>query len=109
MTGNTDERLWLLALQDADRRLAVLHQELSALEKERRAAAALIGSGVLANYERVRKSQAPPWIVLLARDVCMQCHLRVPPQLVSELRGGNAVAANCPHCGRMLMWALSDE
>ena len=47
-------------------------------------------------------------VVPVQQEVCMGCHLNIPPQLYNELRRYDELRF-CPHCNRIIYWKEKDS
>jgi predicted nucleic acid-binding Zn-ribbon protein len=54
-------------------------------------------------YHRLAVQRGSQVVVYVQNGTCGGCHLKVQPQLVSEIRQQNTLIT-CPHCQRMLLW-----
>jgi predicted nucleic acid-binding Zn-ribbon protein len=54
-------------------------------------------------YHRLATQRGSQVVVYVQNGTCGGCHLKVQPQLVSEIRQQNTLIT-CPHCQRMLLW-----
>jgi hypothetical protein len=54
-------------------------------------------------YHRLAIQRGSQVVVYVQNGTCGGCHLKVQPQLVSEIRQQNTLIT-CPHCQRMLLW-----
>jgi predicted nucleic acid-binding Zn-ribbon protein len=54
-------------------------------------------------YHRLAAQRGDQAVAYVHDGTCGGCHLKVQPQLVSEIRQQNALVT-CPHCQRMLLW-----
>ncbi len=81
---------------DIDRELEILSQSHERLAKQ-------LDEKLLAEYEQVRSSGSDRPMVPIQGGTCSGCQLQVPPQLVSEVRRGEALHV-CSHCQRFLFW-----
>ena len=54
-------------------------------------------------YHRLATQRGSQVVVYVQNGTCGGCHLKVQPQLVSEIRQQNTLIT-CPHCQRMLFW-----
>ena len=95
------------ALQDqghaVERALEVLNQEILAEREKRRQTAVGLDTGLLEIYERLAEQHDGSVVVHLNDGVCGGCHLKVQPQLVSEIRLQESLNT-CPHCRLILLW-----
>jgi predicted nucleic acid-binding Zn-ribbon protein len=86
---------------EIDQELAVAVSERKTLEGKRDPLQKDIDPSLLSRYKRIRKAkQRGPAIVALNDESCGGCHMKVTPQIVNEVMGGNIHA--CAHCGRLL-------
>lgn len=81
---------------DIDRELEVLSQSHERLARQ-------LDEKLLKEYEQVRSSYSDRPMVPIQGGTCSGCQLQVPPQLVSEVRRGEALHV-CSHCQRFLFW-----
>jgi hypothetical protein len=56
-----------------------------------------------ATYQRIAAQRDGQAVVYLQHGICGGCHLKVQPQLVSEIRQQDQLFT-CPHCQRLLLW-----
>ncbi|MCC6143254.1 MAG: hypothetical protein IT368_05560 [Candidatus Hydrogenedentes bacterium] len=86
---------------EIDKELAVAVSERQALEAKREPLNKEIEPALLSRYRRIRQAkQRGPAVVALNDESCGGCHMKVTPQIVNEVMGGNVHA--CAHCGRLL-------
>lgn len=88
-----------LRAEDARRRPG-LEQELQAVEAERAALAAQLGSRPLGLYASTAGRRKPA-VVRIEGGVCTGCRLPVAPRVVEEVRAGRLVT--CENCERILI------
>ena len=74
------------------------------LEAARRELVEKLPPGTRSRYERVSQNKQGQAVALVTRASCGGCHANLPPQLLAEVRQGDAVRA-CEGCGRLLVWA----
>ena len=77
-----------------------LQKEIVTLEAGRQECLQGIDPGVLAQYDKVRKVR-PEAVAFVIAGACLGCRMRIPPQLVIEIRKLRAVHT-CPSCFRIL-------
>jgi uncharacterized protein len=58
---------------------------------------------LLAAYEEAARRNGGIGAVLLTDGSCGGCHLRIRPQLISDIRKQETIIT-CPHCHRILLW-----
>ncbi len=81
----------------------VLNQEILAEREKRRQTAVGLDAELLEVYERLSTQNGGSVVVHLKEGVCGGCHLKIQPQLVSEIRL-QASLNTCPHCRLILLW-----
>ena len=81
----------------------VLNQEILAEREERRKTAVGVDAELLEVYERLTVQNDGSVVVHIQDGVCGGCHLKVQPQLVSEIRLQESLNT-CPHCRLILLW-----
>jgi hypothetical protein len=82
-------------------RIEQLTGELTALEQERRGAAAGIDPEVLKVYDHVRRAHQGKGAARLDRNLCLGCRISLPTSTVNKARAGSALV-QCPNCERIL-------
>lgn len=80
-----------------------LNGKISNLTDVRQSIAKRIDNDVLARYGRLRKGRGGLAIVAVENNACGGCNMRLPPQLVNELKR-NDQFLTCENCGRILYW-----
>lgn len=85
--------------------LEVLNQEILAEREKRRQTAVGLDAGLLEIYERLADQNDGSVVVHLNDGVCGGCHLKVQPQLISEIRLQESLNT-CPHCRLILLWPV---
>ena len=83
--------------------LEVLNQKILAEREERRQTAVGLNAELLEIYERLAEQKDGSVVAHLNDGVCGGCHLKVQPQLVSEIRLQESLNT-CPHCRLILLW-----
>lgn len=81
----------------------VLDQEILVEQKKRRHTAIGLKEELLRVYERLAAQHDRSVVVHLRDGTCGGCHLKVLPQLVSEIRLQESLHT-CPHCRLILLW-----
>ena len=81
---------------DIDRELEVLSRSHERLVRQ-------LDEKLLKRYEQMRSSHSDRPMVPVQGGTCSGCQLQVPPQLVSEVKRGEALHV-CSHCQRFLFW-----
>jgi hypothetical protein len=86
-----------------DAQQAALTAELAELEQKYKDIAVTIDKGLLARYAKLRASRREQALAPVRNGICFGCKLRLPPQLVAEVRRSEVLLA-CNHCQRILYW-----
>jgi uncharacterized protein len=86
---------------DLDRELAAAGTTLEALLAERATLVADIPRQVLALYDTLSRGRKGIAVAQAKDGLCVECHVRLRPQVYSELRQ-NAVVRQCENCQRIL-------
>jgi predicted nucleic acid-binding Zn-ribbon protein len=87
-------------IENAQREVA---QQIDQCGAERQQVVAHLDTNLVAVYEKVAGRNGGLGAVWLADDSCGGCHLRIRPQLISDVRKQETVVT-CPHCRRILLW-----
>ncbi len=82
---------------------SVLAKQVVAEEEERQQIVADLESDLYVRYQQLGSMRDRQAVVLVQDGACGGCHLKVQPQLVSELRQQDTLIT-CPHCQRILLW-----
>lgn len=97
------------ALQDqghtVEQALEVLNKEILTEWEKRHQTAVGLDAELLEIYERLADQRDGSVVVHLSDGVCGGCHLKVQPQLVSEIRLQESFHT-CPHCRLILLWPV---
>ncbi|MDH3598969.1 MAG: C4-type zinc ribbon domain-containing protein [Candidatus Tectomicrobia bacterium] len=78
-------------------------QQMDQCGAERQQVLTHLDADLVAAYEKVASRNGGLGAVLLADDSCGGCHLRIRPQLISDVRKQETIVT-CPHCRRILLW-----
>jgi len=96
--------------RDADRLLAELaareaslQQRCDELQEARTALAAGVDAGLLARYERLRRTKGERVIVGVDHGACGGCHVSLPAQIIIACRASQETT-QCPNCGCILFY-----
>lgn len=82
---------------------AVLAKQVTAEEEARQHIVADVESHLYVRYQQLRSIRDRQAVVFVQEGACGGCHLKVQPQLVSEVRQQDKLIT-CPHCQRILLW-----
>ena len=83
-------------------RSAALAADLAGLTQQRTELAGQIGSGLLAEYERLRQRIGDIAVAVVEKHACRACHTAVADSLLRELRDPSRVV-KCESCRRILV------
>jgi predicted nucleic acid-binding Zn-ribbon protein len=101
------ESLAQQALVEQRHQLQQEHETLRrtiAMEQERRQQMlAGLEAKLYEQYQKITAQHGGRGVAQLQEGVCSGCHLKVPPQMVSEIRLQTQVFT-CPHCRLILLW-----
>lgn len=82
---------------------AVLAEQVTAEEEARQRLVADVARDLYARYQQLRSMRDRQAVVFVQEGACSGCHLKVRPQLISEVRQQDKLIT-CPHCQRILLW-----
>lgn len=80
-----------------------LDQEILAEQEKRRQTSIKLSADVLEVYEKLAAQHDRSVVVHVRDGTCGGCHLKVLPQLVSDIRLQDSLHT-CPHCRLILLW-----
>ena len=80
-----------------------LNQEILVEQERRRQTAVGLRAELLERYEKLAMQHDSSVVVHLRDGTCGGCHLKVLPQLVSDIRLRESLYT-CPHCRLILLW-----
>ena len=86
-----------------DQEQETLSHAMVAAQEQRQETVAAIDAKLYEQYQKVASQHGGRVIAQLQEGVCSGCHLKLPPQLVSEIRLQTQVFT-CPHCRLILLW-----
>jgi predicted nucleic acid-binding Zn-ribbon protein len=89
--------------QEVQQAQAALQQRIAEEEAQRQRVVAVLTAPLYAAYQRLVAQRGGQAVVQIQAGTCSGCHLKVQPQLVSEIRRQDKLIM-CPHCQRMLLW-----
>jgi hypothetical protein len=95
------------ALAEQEKHIKQTHAELArqiaAGEGERQRLLVDLDANLYTTYQRLAAQRNGQAVVVVQNATCEGCHLKIQPQLVSEVRQ-QAKLITCPHCQRILLW-----
>ena len=80
-----------------------LRRVMLAEQERRQQTVAALDAKLYEQYQKVAAQHGGRVVAQLQDGVCSGCHLKVPPQLISEIRLQTQLFT-CPHCRLMLFW-----
>ena len=80
-----------------------LRRTIVAEQERRQQTVAGLEAKLYEQYQKVAAQHSGRGVAQLQEGVCSGCHLKVPPQMVSEIRL-QVQLFTCPHCRLMLLW-----
>ena len=106
-------------IQDKERQLRTdkkrLEQEIVSIDlecrntqEERRKISLEMHKETLDDYEKTRHQRMGQAVVLVHKEVCPGCHMRIPPQTINEVLQTGEIR-HCPHCRRILYCELPKD
>lgn len=81
----------------------VLVQQIAGYDAERQQVVTRLDSKLYTMYQKLFTQRFGLVVVQVDNGTCGGCHLKIQPQLVSEIRRQETLIM-CPHCQRMLLW-----
>jgi predicted nucleic acid-binding Zn-ribbon protein len=86
-----------------DQEQEALRRAIVAVQEQRQQTVAAMDAKLYEQYQKVAAQHGGRVIAQLQEGVCSGCHLKLPPQLVSEIRLQTQLFT-CPHCRLILLW-----
>jgi predicted nucleic acid-binding Zn-ribbon protein len=86
-----------------DQEQETLRRAMVAAQEQRQQTVAAIDAKLYEQYQKVAAQHGGRVIAQLQEGVCSGCHLKLPPQLISEIRLQTQLFT-CPHCRLILLW-----
>jgi predicted nucleic acid-binding Zn-ribbon protein len=80
-----------------------LRRTMLAAQAQRQQTAVGLDAKLYEQYQKVAAQHSGRGVAQLQEGVCSGCHLKVPPQLISEIRLQTQLFT-CPHCRLILLW-----
>jgi predicted nucleic acid-binding Zn-ribbon protein len=88
---------------ELDARQKALEGELANFESAREEAATAVDESACHRYQRLFNSKGGRVVVGIQHGVCGGCHMRLPTQIVVQVRGEQEIVT-CPNCARILYY-----
>lgn len=88
---------------ELDSRETSLKAELAEVEAARETAAGEVERAALNRYQRLFDNKGGNVVVGIQHGVCGGCHMRLPTQVVVQVRGDQELVT-CPNCARILFY-----
>ena len=89
--------------QEAESRQATLAADLSGLYEQQKSKTRLLDKSLLDRYLKLKAGRKEQAVVPVRNGICTGCRLQLPPQLVAEVKRGDALLS-CSYCQRILFW-----
>jgi hypothetical protein len=89
------------AEEETNQKIALNTNKLNTTIEERKQISEKIGKGTLSLYEKIRANKNNLAVVPVKNDACQGCFIKLPPQLVNEVKEG-AEIVRCEGCVRIL-------
>jgi hypothetical protein len=83
----------------------ILAQQITDGDQERHQLVARLDAKLYVRYQQLVVQRGGLAVVQVYEGTCGGCHLKIQPQLVSEIRRQETLMT-CPHCQRMLLWPV---
>jgi len=77
--------------------------DVAGWEQKRNILANKVDSGLLAQYEKIKKKGKGLGVASVWKAVCNGCHMNIPPQLYNELQRSSELIS-CPNCNRIIYY-----
>ena len=90
-------------LADLAQREQALQKQLAELQAGRTDLASAVEPGLLARYERLRRTKGDKVVVGVEHGACGGCHVGLPAQVILGCRSAQELV-QCPNCGRILFY-----
>lgn len=87
--------------EDAQKRTAKIRVELKKIFDNKEKIAKTIDNKVLIFYEKIRKWAKDTSVVMVRKQACSGCFIRINDMVYSEILKSDDIIT-CPHCGRIL-------
>jgi predicted nucleic acid-binding Zn-ribbon protein len=84
-------------------KIKALNKQIALLTEKRNPYLSKISSPLMNKYNDWRKKKGGSLVALIVGQNCAGCHLKLPPQLINEVRKKRDLLA-CNSCGRILYW-----
>jgi hypothetical protein len=89
--------------QQIQREQTLLQRDIVAEQERRQHTITSLDAKLYEQYQKVAAQHGGRVVAQLQDGVCNGCHLKVQPQLISEIRLQTQLFT-CPHCRLMLLW-----
>ena len=80
-----------------------LSERLKEIESQKSVIVSQIDSKVISEYNRLISARRGLAVVLVKNEFCQGCHMRIPPQISTEIRKNDNII-HCLSCQRVLYW-----
>ncbi len=97
------EQVFAHAKEQGESAITALEQELSVFEEQHGELTKRMGPALLDRYTKLKLLRKGLVIAKVEDGTCLGCRLRLPPQLVADVRRTDELL-NCVYCHRILYW-----
>ncbi|MBI5096302.1 MAG: hypothetical protein HZB32_01405 [Nitrospirae bacterium] len=80
-----------------------LSERLEEIESQKSVIVSQVDSKVISEYNRLISARRGLAVVLVKNEFCQGCHIRIPPQIFTEIRKNDKII-HCLSCQRVLYW-----
>jgi predicted nucleic acid-binding Zn-ribbon protein len=85
-----------------------LDRQIARWNKKRGGFLGKVDSALMSKYDNWRKRRGSSLVAVIEDQSCGGCHLKLPPQLVNEVRKKRELHT-CNSCGRILYWEEEEQ
>lgn len=85
-------------------KLESINSQMSQAKKEREELTSNVSKSILDRYNRIFNNKHDAAIVAVANNSCGGCHMKLPPNVVNEVRKRHNIIL-CENCARILYWS----
>ncbi|HCC69099.1 MAG TPA: hypothetical protein DEP99_04350 [Nitrospiraceae bacterium] len=83
----------------------VLHKDMEDYKAKRKEMVRIIDEEIYEKYMSLINSKSGLAVVQTKDEVCMGCHMNIPPQLYNDIKNNDSILA-CSHCNRILYYMV---
>ena len=98
-----EEKVFKDKKEKIENEFQVQSERVKELESQKARILSQIDPKLIREYNRLITTRKGLAIVLVENEYCLGCHMRIPPQIYSEIRMNNKII-HCLSCQRVLYW-----